>query len=209
MGKSKIYVVANGKTPGVYKGWQGVGQAAEQVQGYPGAVYKSFPTRSQAREWLDSIPGHHPDLMAQLDLMGPEPAGFGGRKNSKSQASQSGDHLKDLADGKSVVYTDGGCLGNPGPGGYAAVVLCGDDREEFSGGFRRTTNNRMEILACIVGLESLPEGSDVVLISDSSTPSTPWSKDGRRSGGHGAGCGILPSRQRIPISGNGCLRSAK
>ena len=167
MGKSKIYVVANGKTPGVYKGWQGVGQAAEQVQGYPGAVYKSFPTRSQAREWLDSIPGHHPDLMAQLDLMGPEPAGFGGRKNSKSQASQSGDHLKDLADGKSVVYTDGGCLGNPGPGGYAAVVLRGDDREEFSGGFRRTTNNRMEILACIVGLESLPEGSDVVLISDS------------------------------------------
>ncbi len=165
MGKSKIYVVAKGKTPGVYKAWGGVGQTQEQVQGYPGAVYKSFPSVGQAIVWLDSVPGHHPDVMAVLEKM-PEGSGSNG-KVSKSSAGAFTGHQAELDKGKVVIYTDGGCLGNPGPGGYAAVVLDGEDRKELSGGFRRTTNNRMEVLACIEGLESLPAGTDVVLISDS------------------------------------------
>ena len=66
-----------------------------------------------------------------------------------------------------TVYTDGACLGNPGPGGYAAIVLYGNLRTEISGGFRRTTNNRMEIMAAIAGLETLKEKCRVTLYSDS------------------------------------------
>jgi ribonuclease HI len=66
-----------------------------------------------------------------------------------------------------LIYTDGACLGNPGPGGYAAVLLSGTHRQEISGGFRRTTNNRMEIMAAIVGLESLKRRCAVTLYTDS------------------------------------------
>ena len=66
-----------------------------------------------------------------------------------------------------TLYTDGACLGNPGPGGYGVVLICGDRREEFSGGFRLTTNNRMEMMAAIVGLQVLEKNSKVTLYSDS------------------------------------------
>lgn len=65
------------------------------------------------------------------------------------------------------IYTDGACHGNPGPGGYGVVLLYGGHRKELSGGFRRTTNNRMEILAAIVALNALKERSKVTLHSDS------------------------------------------
>jgi ribonuclease HI len=68
---------------------------------------------------------------------------------------------------KVTIYTDGGCLGNPGPGGYGVVLLYGPHRKELSGGFKRTTNNRMELLACIKGLEALKEPCRVDLYSDS------------------------------------------
>ena len=69
---------------------------------------------------------------------------------------------------KSVnIYTDGACIGNPGPGGYCVVLLYGDRRRELSGGYRKTTNNRMEILAAIVGLEALKERCQITLYSDS------------------------------------------
>jgi len=54
-----------------------------------------------------------------------------------------------------IVYTDGACLGNPGPGGWAAVLIWGGKRKELSGGFRLTTNNRMEILAAIEALKAI------------------------------------------------------
>ena len=66
-----------------------------------------------------------------------------------------------------IIYTDGACLGNPGPGGYAAILLHGNLRTELSGGFRKTTNNRMEIMAAIAGLEALKERCRVTLYSDS------------------------------------------
>jgi ribonuclease HI len=68
---------------------------------------------------------------------------------------------------KVIIYTDGACLGNPGPGGYGVVLLYGDNRKEISGGFRLTTNNRMEIMAAIVGLEALKSPCSVTLYSDS------------------------------------------
>ena len=69
--------------------------------------------------------------------------------------------------GTVVIYTDGACIGNPGPGGYGAVIVNGKDREELSGGYRRTTNNRMELLAAIEGLGSLKGRCRVTLYSDS------------------------------------------
>jgi ribonuclease HI len=66
-----------------------------------------------------------------------------------------------------TIYTDGACLGNPGPGGYGAVLLHGPHRKEVSGGYSRTTNNRMEIMAVIAALESLTQPCRVTLHSDS------------------------------------------
>jgi ribonuclease HI len=65
------------------------------------------------------------------------------------------------------IYTDGACDPNPGPGGYGAVLLHPRKRAELSGGFRRTTNNRMEIYAVIKGLELLKQPCKVTLYSDS------------------------------------------
>jgi ribonuclease HI len=58
-------------------------------------------------------------------------------------------------------------MGNPGPGGYAAVLLCDGRRKELSGGYRRTTNNRMEIMAAIAGLEALKQKCSVKIHTDS------------------------------------------
>ena len=69
---------------------------------------------------------------------------------------------------KSVtLHTDGACSGNPGPGGYGAVLQFGEHRKEISGGFALTTNNRMELLAVIRGLEGLKESCAVTIYSDS------------------------------------------
>lgn len=66
-----------------------------------------------------------------------------------------------------IIYTDGACLGNPGPGGYGVIFQYKDKKREESGGFRKTTNNRMEIMAAIVGLQSLKEKCHVTVYSDS------------------------------------------
>jgi ribonuclease HI len=68
---------------------------------------------------------------------------------------------------KVTIFTDGGCIGNPGPGGYGVVLLYEEHRRELSGGCQNTTNNRMELLAVIRGLEALKEPCDVLLFSDS------------------------------------------
>jgi ribonuclease HI len=71
-------------------------------------------------------------------------------------------------DRKSVVaFTDGACSGNPGPGGYGVILQYGAHRRELSGGFRRTTNNRMELIAAITALDTLKEPCDVTLFCDS------------------------------------------
>ena len=66
-----------------------------------------------------------------------------------------------------TIYTDGACSGNPGPGGYGAILVYGGAEKEFSGGEALTTNNRMELLGAITGLAALKEPCEVVLTSDS------------------------------------------
>tara|TARA_B100001093_G_scaffold133109_1_gene125832 strand:+ start:4766 stop:5239 length:474 start_codon:yes stop_codon:yes gene_type:complete len=69
---------------------------------------------------------------------------------------------------KITIYTDGSARGNPGKGGYGIVLSAGKHYKEISQGFRHTTNNRMELLAVIVGLESLKKpGYEVLVVSDS------------------------------------------
>ncbi len=66
-----------------------------------------------------------------------------------------------------TLYTDGSCLGNPGPGGYAAVLIYKQHRKELAQGYELTTNNRMELMAAIAGLQSLSEPCQVKLTTDS------------------------------------------
>lgn len=66
-----------------------------------------------------------------------------------------------------LIFTDGACSGNPGPGGYGVILQTNGRKKELSGGFKRTTNNRMEITAAITGLEALKNPCRVTLYSDS------------------------------------------
>lgn len=68
---------------------------------------------------------------------------------------------------KVSIFTDGACSGNPGPGGYGIILRYGSTEKELSGGEPSTTNNRMELMAAIVGLEALREPCEVTLYSDS------------------------------------------
>ena len=91
---------------------------------------------------------------------------------------------------KVTIYTDGACLGNPGPGGYGAVLLSGAQRKELSGGFRRTTNNRMELLAAISALEALTRESALTIVTDSAYVKngvTEWIHSWKRNGWKTAG----------------------
>jgi ribonuclease HI len=83
-----------------------------------------------------------------------------------------------------AIFTDGSCLGNPGPGGYGVVLKYNQHLKELAGGFKLTTNNRMELMAAIVGLESLKEDCTVVLTTDSQYVRlgiTQWLKNWKRN----------------------------
>ena len=87
------------------------------------------------------------------------------------------------------IYTDGACSGNPGSGGYGVVLLYNGARKELSAGYRLTTNNRMEVLAVIKGLECLKEKCRVNLYSDSKyvvdAVNKGWAKNGGQTAGEG------------------------
>ena len=149
--KKKFYAVARGQVPGIYTQWFGANGAEVQVKGFPKPRYKGFPTREEAEQWL-----------AEITAGGETSTSGAGAATSSSTASTftpTGDEI--------IMYTDGSSLNNPGPGGYGVVIMDGDKRTELSAGFRRTTNNRMELLGCIEGLKSLKQGSKVILHSDS------------------------------------------
>ena len=68
---------------------------------------------------------------------------------------------------KVIVYTDGACYGNPGPGGWAALVNVNGAERLFSGGHRETTNNRMELTAALKALQNIPDAREVAVYTDS------------------------------------------
>jgi len=151
MAKNKYYAVAVGRQPGIYTQWFGDAGAQNQVVGFKGALYKGFSTREEAQGFIqDRHSGHKISVTPSQ------------KTTSRSTATPT----VNTAD-RIVIYTDGSSLGNPGPGGYGVVISSPGGIRELSGGFCRTTNNRMELLACIVGLEQLETPSAVTLCSDS------------------------------------------
>lgn len=156
-GKKKYYAVAVGKVPGIYTQWFGANGAEVQVRGFAGAVYKGFATLSEAERFMKSPPSKRRRRTA---------TGKNVSKPNKKLTKKSAPKQIDEK-GKIVIYTDGGALNNPGPGGYGVVIANGTKRKELSKGFRLTTNNRMELLACIEGLKAVKKPSDIILYSDS------------------------------------------
>ncbi len=153
----RFYAVLKGLNPGIYDLWTGQGGAEEQVRSFPGAVYKGFATRDDAREYAarsgypnlpDRTTGGHPETI-QPGSQAPV------RRENQEEAR--GPEPRTPEQGV-VIYADGGSINNPGPGGYGVVIKEGKRRCELSGGFRLTTNNRMELTAVIEGLKSLEGG---------------------------------------------------
>jgi ribonuclease HI len=144
MAKSQksFYAVAKGVRPGLYHSWSGVGGAEEQVRGFLGAVYKGFTTLEDA---LDYLHAH----------------GIQTEEYANHQPRER------YNDGRIHIFTDGGAVNNPGPGGYGVVLIFQGRRKELSQGFQKTTNNRMELRACIAALESLKKSAAIVIYSDS------------------------------------------
>lgn len=102
-----------------------------------------------------------------------------------------------------TIFTDGSCLGNPGRGGWGCILRCEGHEKELSGGYAHTTNNRMEIMAAIAGLEELKEPCAVTLYTDSQyLRHAPWKKNGSRAGGKTAGRPPPRNRSRTAISGS-------
>ena len=159
MNKKKFYAVVKGRIPGIYTVWFGKDGAQAQVNGFNGAVFKGFPTRSEAEAFMKNGPTWK---------TGKKPAAIPKSMSTPKAAKASWNGRNRLPkEGQVVIYTDGGALGNPGPGGYAAVIVNEHGRRELSGGYRLTTNNRMELTACIIALKSLEKPSSVMLHSDS------------------------------------------
>ena len=99
-----------------------------------------------------------PEVLSYVQTLKPKAAAKP-KLTIKPKSSIAGDTI--------IIYTDGACTGNPGAGGYGAVIIDGDRREELSAGYKLTTNNRMEMMGVIAALQSLKSNSKVKLHSDS------------------------------------------
>lgn len=145
MAKKKYYAVAVGRSVGIFNDWA---TAEKQVKGFGGAKFKSFSSKDEASVWLKNPVYQTKPRSTQ-------------KKKSQVPLETDADTI--------AVFTDGGAINNPGPGGYGIVIDDGLSRQEFSGGYRLTTNNRMEMMAAIVALRQLRGISKKVhLYSDSS-----------------------------------------
>ncbi len=164
MAKKKFYAVAAGMKPGIYTSWP---EAEAQVKGFAGARYKGFGSRTEAEAWMKD------PQWAQKKPPGSK------KKRPKSPVGVPAASIE--------IYTDGGAINNPGPGGYGVVLLANGRTRELSGGYDHTTNNRMELMACIKGIEALPSREQsVALFSDSKYVvngiSKGWARGWRRRG---------------------------
>lgn len=155
MAKKKFYAVVVGRKPGIYDQWFGEDGAEIQVNGLENAVYKSFQSHAEAEIWYrersknKEIPSHLTEPVAD---------------DANDYFSI---HQQAMADGHILIYTDGGCAGNPGKGSYGVVMLYKDRRKELSGGYQLTTNNRMELMGCIAALQSVKQQRPITIFSDS------------------------------------------
>lgn len=177
MAKKKWYAVKRGKKPGIYTTWP---EAELQVKGFPGARFKGFGTKGEADSWLagdvDNRAADSSTVKKQKKRR------VSGREDRAIQTANNDDEKDKL-----IIYTDGGALNNPGPGGYGVVIQQDGKLKELSGGYRLTTNNRMELMACIVALREVEKSAlPILLFSDSSYVVNGirkgWAKNWRKKG---------------------------
>jgi len=156
--KKQVYIVVHGRKPGLYNTWFGDDGASKQIENFTDAIYKGFYTKEDALQWLrefseETLLKYAPNLLDLVDF---------------SKPVETIDYDTELLEqGRVVIHTDGCALGNPGAGGFAAILRYKDRKKEISGGFQETTNNRMELMACIEGLKTLKQKTSVVVFSDS------------------------------------------
>lgn len=144
--KKKFYAVASGRSTGIFTDWP---SAEAQVKGIAGAKFQGFSSEEEARAWLENP--------------------FYKKREACQKTPAAAQVRPELRPGAIIVCTDGGCINNPGPGGYGVVIEVDEELREMSGGFRLTTNNRMEMMAALVALETLRGcGKPIDLYSDSS-----------------------------------------
>ncbi len=116
--------------------------------------------RSKIITEVESLPESLlPDLLSYLQTLKPQTTSSKPKLTVRTKPANAKDTI--------IIYTDGACTGNPGAGGYGAVIIDSDRRKELSGGYKLTTNNRMEMMAAIAALKSLEPNSQVKLHSDS------------------------------------------
>ena len=175
------------------------------MKSFPGAVYKGFATREEALEY--AARSGYPNLPDRTTGRHPEsPQPLARREHGEEPASP-----EHRTTGQGVViYADGGSINNPGPGGYGVIISEGNAMRELSGGFRHTTNNRMELTAVIEGLKSL-EGDPkrpVSVYTDSRYVVDGMSRGGQ-SGKNRAGCVMPPpgGEHRPLVGAAGPLRT--
>ncbi|MDP2107017.1 MAG: ribonuclease H family protein, partial [Desulfobulbaceae bacterium] len=170
MALKKYYAIASGRIPGIYDNWPA---AQAQVIGYPGAKFKGFTTRAEAEGWMKNPVYSQPAAV---------------KKNTGKEPVISSLHSgTSSTSGEVTIYTDGGARYNPGPGGYGIVQIYNGERKERSGGYKLTTNNRMELMGCIVALRELERrDKPITLYSDSSYVVNGivkgWAKSWRKKG---------------------------
>jgi ribonuclease HI len=167
MAKKKYYAVAVGRSTGIFTRWFGEGGAEGLVRGYAGAVYKGFATIEEARAFIASNKGRKRKPPASANKKSTPRSKTAARPKKPGPIDPDRITSDQIKSGRIVMYTDGGALGNPGPGGYGAVIVENGKTRELSKGFRLTTNNRMELMACIAALGAVKKASAVALHSDS------------------------------------------
>lgn len=145
MAKKNFYAIKKGKKSNVIvPTWD---ECKSLVNGYPGAEFKGFVTEDEAMEYL------------------------GIKKENKKEKKNKNSVAEPIKSDRVICYTDGACSGNGKPdggaGGWGAVIIQNGKRTELSGGAADTTNNRMELTACIEALRFVRTPSNILLITDS------------------------------------------
>ena len=156
--QKQYYIVVRGRKPGLYTTWFGDDGASKQVENFTDAIYKGFYNKEDALIWLrgvseETVRKYAPNLLELVDYSAP--------------IKVVDTDIELLKEGKVIMHTDGCALGSPGAGGFAAILRYQHREKEISGGFQETTNNRMELIACIEGLKALKQKSSVIVFSDS------------------------------------------
>lgn len=169
MSAKKFYAVAIGVRPGIYTNWP---EAKAQIDGFAGAIYKGFATYSEAQNWLKN---------PVYTATGSEP-----RSQTPAPGSDPGKDPINTDSDRVIIYTDGSSSGNPGPGGYGIIQVYNGQVKEITGGFKLTTNNRMELMGVIVALRQLEfREKPITVYSDSSYVvngiTQGWAKNWRRN----------------------------